>query len=93
MSVPGDADWTQPYYQYCNRLATLHFLTQNGVGARLLFIYLCGDRNPNGSCPRNEAEWKPELSKMYTHIKVTGASQLEKRVHSIFVPVIASVDD
>lgn len=86
--APAAADWLQPYYQFCNRLAVLHHLTLHGVGARLLFVYFCGDTNPNGQCPQGEAGWEPALLAMHQHIGLTGRSALEGRVHKLFLPVV-----
>jgi hypothetical protein len=86
--VPPGADWLQPYYQFCNRLAVLHHLTRHGVGARLLFVYFCGDTNPNEECPQDEAGWEPDLLAMHQHVGLTGHSPLEGRVHKLFLPVV-----
>lgn len=82
------ADWLQPYYQFCNRLTVLDFLTRNGVGARLLFVYFCGDTNPSGQCPQDEAGWEPALRAMHQHIGLTGQDTLQARVHKLFLPVV-----
>jgi len=88
-------NWLKPYYQYANRLAHLHFLLQHDTPARLLFIYFCGDdwhgktlsngRAPN--CPKSEQEWGPYLRVMHQHLGLTGGSELEKRVHHLFLPI------
>ncbi len=85
--VPPATDWLQPYYQFCNRLTVLDFLTRHGVGARLLFIYFCRDINPSGQCPQNEAGWEPSLLAMYQHVGLAGQSPLEAGVHKLFLPV------
>ncbi len=88
--------WLSPYYQYANRLAHLHFLVQHNISARLVFIYFLGDHWPDRTtppdrtpvfCPKNEQEWRPYLQPMYHHLGLSGASELEKRVHSVFLPV------
>lgn len=86
--VPTHSDWLQPYYQFCNRLAILDFLMRHGVGARLLFVYFCGDINPNGRCPQTETEWGPALQAMQQHVGLNGQSALETRVHKLFLPVL-----
>jgi hypothetical protein len=77
--------WTAPYYQYANRLALLHFLAQQGVAARLLFVYFTGDATPGRTCPSSAAEWRPALNTMKNHLGLTGQSSLEQRVHEMFV--------
>ncbi len=85
--VQGDPDWLEPHYQYCNRLAALHFLMRHGVSARLVFIYFLGDNNPHGGCPLDEAAWQAVLEPMKAQLGLTGGSQLERRVHEVFLPV------
>lgn len=86
--VPVAADWLQPHYQFCNRLTVLHFLIRHGLGAKLLFVYFCGDTNPNGQCPHDAAGWEPTLSAMEQHVGLTGNRALESRVHKLFLPVM-----
>jgi hypothetical protein len=50
--------WTGTYYQYANRLATLWFLREQGIGARLVFVSFIADRFPDDTpCPSSEEEW------------------------------------
>jgi hypothetical protein len=85
--VSRDKDWLQPYYQYCNRLAALHFLIKHGIGARLIFIYFLGDNRRNATCPKKEEEWNVELEKMYAHIGPLKNSALTNRIHHLFLSV------
>ncbi len=86
--APVDADWTAPYYQYCNRLSVQHFLIANHIPARLLFIYFTGeDRMEGRSCPTCEAEWNAALQQMYRHIGVPWAVQQQRGVHKVFLPI------
>ena len=87
MRVPESADWLQPYYQYANRLATLHFLVREGVPSRLLFIYFLGDKVPGKHCPRRAVEWEAALRRMCEHLGLTGESGLEARTHGLFLRV------
>lgn len=87
MGVDPARDWTQPYYQYANRLAFLHFLATQGVAARLCFLYFTGDAAPGRTCPKNAKEWKPAIDEMKRHLGLTGQSELESRVHHTFLPV------
>ena len=88
-------EWLDSFYQYANRLSTLHFLLQHDVPARLIFVYFLGDQWPNikdsngrpVTCPTNEQGWEPDLKKMYDHLGLTGSSKLEKWVNRIFLPV------
>ena len=87
-------DWLRPYYQYANRLAHLHFLLLHNIPARLIFIYFCGDnwggKTFNGKqpvCPKEAKEWEVSLKKMYDRLCLNGQSELEKRVHKLFLNV------
>ena len=87
MGVHDSADSLAPYYQYANRLAALHFLVSRNVAGRLRFIYFLGDTNPNAHCPTTRQQWEPALRQMYAHLGLRGNSELETRVHRIFLPV------
>jgi hypothetical protein len=80
--------WLTGYYQHANRLATLHFLTKQGIPARLIFLYFCGDQHPDGKmCPNKPADWKVLVDRINHELGLTGDSLLEQRVHEIFVQV------
>ncbi len=84
--VTSGGDWTKLYYQYANRLAALHFLTQRGVPARLVFVYFTGDATSGRTCPASASQWHPALEAVKKHLGLTGHSALEERVHELFVP-------
>ena len=88
MGIAPESDWLSPYYQYCNRLAVLHFLTIHNIPCRLLFIYFCGDVTPGRTSPKDEREWQTPLDTMYKHIRLHGTSEYESRIHRLFLPVI-----
>lgn len=88
MGIEIESDWLSPYYQYCNRLAMMHFLTTHNIPCHLLFVYFHGDMTPNCTCPKNEGEWLNSLETMYKHIGLKGTSNYESRIHRIFLPVI-----
>jgi hypothetical protein len=80
--------WLTGYYQYANRLATLHFFTERKIPARLVLLYFCGDEHPReGPRPANPADWKPHLDELKKSLGLRGVSELEKRVHEVFVDV------
>ena len=88
-------DWLSPYYQYANRLAHLHFLVENGIPARLVFIYFWGDnwgvkKLSNGkppNCPKEAQQWDAYLKDVHERLGMNGHSKLEQRVHSLFLSV------
>lgn len=87
MCLDESLDWEGPYYQYANRLAFLHFLTTHSIPARLLFIYFLGDNSRGRLCPQTEEEWAPALQTMRDHLGLKGESNLEGRVHRLFMHV------
>jgi hypothetical protein len=83
-------DWLTPYYQYCNRLAVLHFLwniCQPAVPAHLVFIYFYGDTVINTQSPQQAAAWQPILDNMYAAIGLDKQNKIRAHVHNIFLPV------
>jgi hypothetical protein len=65
LGVSSDHEWSSPHYQFCNRLAILHFLLRHGVMADVLLIYFTGDRFARTAsmvCPQSAAEWQPGLA-------------------------------
>lgn len=91
LGVPNAADWTRGYYQYCNRLALLHFLRTRGVDAHVVFVYFVGDRTDLGragrDCPADEAGWTEALAAQDRHVGLPSAAPLRERVHRLFLPV------
>ena len=91
----SDEKWRKGYYQYANRLATLHFLLKRNIPARLVFIYFLGDQWPNDkdsrgrpvTCPKARRDWESHLKEMHKHLGLKHESELEKRVHRLFLPV------
>ena len=83
--------WLRPYYQCANRLATLHYLIQHNVLSRLVCVYFTGDDATRYKwhvlCPQNEQEWNACLREMDKHLGMTGSSELQQRVHRVFLPV------
>lgn len=80
-------DWLGGYYQYANRLATLYFLNHGGTPARLFLIYFCDDTYHKGNCPADASGWRSTLDDVHRSLGLSRTSDLENRVHEIFVPV------
>ena len=88
LGVASDRDWLSGYYQFCNRLAVLRFLTSEGVASRLLFIYFCGDRgDAQRVCPEDETGWAEALDAQSTHVGLPDDHLLSQRIHKLFLPV------
>jgi hypothetical protein len=81
-------DWTKRYYQFANRLATLHFLKIQGVPAHLVYIYFVGDLNGAGrECPQTIAEWGAALQAQAEWINLPNTHPLSDRIHKVFLKV------
>jgi hypothetical protein len=84
----GNCDWTKRYYQYCNRLAALHFINSNGSPARLLFVYFYGDiEGKRRTCPASEAKWARALADLDAHVALPADHDMYKRIHKVFIDV------
>lgn len=65
-AAPG-LDWSQRFYQYCNRLAHGWFLSEvNAVPVRLAFVHFIGDSDVGG--PSTRREWEAALSVLHEAI-------------------------
>lgn len=81
-------NWLTGCYQYANRLATLYFFHKRNIPARLVFLYFCGDQHPSGRfCPQSIAEWDETLKQVKLQLELKGTSELEAKVHNVFVNV------
>lgn len=88
LSVPVDCDWLNGYYQYCNRVVLLHFLSLQNVAARLLFLYFVGDRaDPRRICPQDASGWSEALASQASYVGLPKGNALAKRMHTMFLPV------
>ncbi len=76
LRIETESDWMKNYYQFANRLAILSFLHSQGVQARLLFIYFCGDiTNNSRKCPKTRNEWQQAIRMQSDYI---GKSRTKK---------------
>ena len=92
LGVPAHKDWLNRYYQFCNRVAALHFLGTRGVRARLLFIYFIGDRGGNGrTCPIDESGWSEALRAQDDHVGLPPGHALSGRISKMFLAVSPAV--
>jgi hypothetical protein len=88
--------WLAPYYQFCNRLAILYFLSKEcnpSIDSHLVMIYFYGDNVPLKECPQTAREWAPHLERLYSEIGLDFDSELMKKVHTIYVPVNPNARD
>jgi hypothetical protein len=88
LGVPESSDWMSGYYQFCNRIAVLNFLTLNGVKAHLLFVYFLGDvGSSKRKCPRDQKEWESALRVQDCHVALPAKYLLSNRIHKLFLEV------
>lgn len=83
-------NWFTPYYQYSNRLASLHFLINEcnpTISARILFIYFLGDHRSDKECPQRAEEWYPIIKNMEKRLEIDKTIALNKRVHHLYIPI------
>ena len=90
--ITSENDWKKTYYQYANRMATLHFLLENDIPAKLLFIYFFGDKHQHltkGSiCPNNEKGWHSSIEEQRIYLGLSKEIMKKKGIHEIFLNVV-----
>ena len=87
--------WCGAYYQYANRLAALYFLRREKVKARLVLIYFCRDKFPNGQirkgkddvCPTDKETWKKALDAQDEYLGLRGNRRLTPYIHKVYLSV------
>lgn len=89
LGVPEDADWLEPYCEYCSRIALLHLLNTYGMASHLLFLYFTGDWEGSSRrrCPRTAAGWTRSIAKLERHVMLPREHALSGRMHSVFLDV------
>jgi hypothetical protein len=82
--------WLGSYYQHANRLACLHFLTNESVPARLIELYFCGDVFPDGCpCPPDERAWRDLIRARDLTLGLPERHELSSRLHKIFLRAVS----
>lgn len=88
LGVPSDRDWLNGYYQFCNRVAVLHFLNNHRESSHLLLMYFLGDRSgPTRTCPETKGGWDTVLGEQKRHVGLGEEHPLGAKIHSLFLPV------
>jgi len=75
------------YYQLANRLAFVNFLLDNGIEARLLYIYFINGwpNDPQKNVTR-KAKWRDAIDTEYAYLGINGINDEAKRyISEIFV--------
>lgn len=90
LGIVCDNDWKKEYYQFANRLATLYFLDNHGIAARLLFIYFIGDKFPKKFkyiCPKSPEKWTEALNEQYHYLGLSAGHELQKQICTLFLRI------
>ena len=85
LNANGDADWSQTYYQYANRIAHLWWLCDRGVDAHLLFVSFLHDSDMNG--PTVAAEWEAAFHQADRALGLADSHILASRIHHLYPDV------
>ena len=80
----GHADWSQSFYQYANRLAHLHYLSeQNSIPCELWFVYFCNlESDPKST---SYTEWKGALRLLHSHLGLGLRNPLRSSIREFFI--------
>ena len=80
----SNRDWTQPFYQYANRLAHAYFLEKvNEISTRLVFLHFVGDKPQKG--PDTREEWEAAITVLHEALGLTG--RIPRYVQDVFINV------
>ncbi|MCE9592356.1 MAG: hypothetical protein K8S99_17765 [Planctomycetes bacterium] len=93
MGIDKKCDWIGGYYQYANRIMTLHFLNSKGCKAHLVFLYFTGDDFTGKQCPSTSDAWKSTIDEVKTDLgldRLQPGAYLMDRIHEVFLPVLPS---
>jgi hypothetical protein len=79
-----NADWTDKYYQYSNRIAHLYYLRGlNKIPAYLIFVYFIEDESVNG--PISKGEWKTAIQKVHDTLGIPEQHPLKEFIFELFI--------
>jgi hypothetical protein len=84
------APWSRAFYQLANRLAFLHFLSSNGVPARLALVNFVGDEDMAG--PASAAVWRSAYEVAFHVMGLPKRHPYASRILEVF-PDVARLAD
>lgn len=89
LSINTSNDWTQNYYQKANRILFLDFLKQNGINAKLVFIYFLNGYKQNGIQQGIEKvkEWQRVIDEQDNYLGISGNKMLKSMIINVFVDI------
>lgn len=82
LGASDTADWLRGYYQYANRLAHLHFLRDQSVDAKLIFLYFTNDSDMGG--PDSSDAWERSSEEVKRHLGLPAGRQIAG-LHDIYI--------
>ena len=93
LDVHRDLCWLGSFYQHANRLATLHFLSTQGVRAHLVDVLFVGDSFPDQRrCPQNESDWRELVKARQLTLGLPDRHALSDQLHELFLPTLPRVN-
>lgn len=82
------ASWLDVYYQYANRLAVAHFLTEHGYQAHFVMLYFIGDLgNASRKTPQAPEGWSDALRAQKEKMGLLVNHYLSPCVHELYLHV------
>jgi hypothetical protein len=86
VGASGARSWLAPYFRFANRIATLWFLYEQGIDARLVYVCLVGEER-RADVARSTDEWQRALAEMDGWLGRPFAHPLEERIHAVVLPL------
>ena len=83
--VKSTNSWMKIYYQKANRILFLHFLSQNGIKARIAFIYFINGYAKGDKSVKSEGQWEEILKAQDEYLGITGNKRIKEIVINVFV--------
>ncbi len=85
LGVKSTNSWMKTYYQKANRLLFLHFLAQNGIKARLVFVYFIDGFEKGDKSVKSKEQWEGILKVQDEYLGITGNKLIKETVKNLFV--------
>ncbi len=86
LNSKAQAEWSQSFYQYTNRLAHLYLLRKNGLPAYLVHVYFLKDFEMKG--PDTFHEWEGAIKLLKSCLGI-GKHRLKKFMTNVYIDVHA----
>ena len=88
LGVNLEANWSQCFYQYANRLAHLYLLRElNGLDAYLVFVYFLNDRTVSAGDPVSQEGWEAAITLVTKHLGIPNTRWTSENVKDVFIDV------